>query len=613
MGLANYNKSAMGTSGKGQKGKGKGKGHAKAQGGGKQTEDEGFLCCWEDCRAARDNAPTWAGSKQCHCCKRPKGSALQPPLELMTERAYLAKLGHKDDKEKVKGKGAGKGGGKGKPADTPAGAAKTDDKLRQLRQDRLAGLKANGDKATPAPRPATATEEVAKVFADNGDAKTPQHLTITQELEDEAAQLSTLAASVIASLRGEALPPDRELPAAEQVLKGLLAGKAPFTKVEGRAQAEAAVVATKQSITNFEVAGTPENDDIMKSLRTRLERQTKALEAMEDKTPTPARCRKALMRIMAYYDDSCKEKTDAAEAGASKAVARAAQRAEQLGIMARTLENIRKEAEEAVVTLTNEHNERAANWQALNCEVTVLLQEKVDETEELDRGAQDEEMDFEDAEEATETEKQLEEAQHLADSVAKSKLTLQAQIARLEQQVASMSTSAKAPDKDNDPLSDLHLDFEANKDSLPTLLGTPTEEQRKQLLTLAAFFAAVPWNAQLPALTFHVLGALPSIIHGLTGDAIWQACWGERHPNITTAHYVPFKLLHVVKWIVEQNQTQQPDTAAQEDGRSRYTTAALEATDRTAVRPRLGLCHHLLVVGGGCDRHASGKPYCPPC
>ena len=115
----------------------------------------------------------------------------------------------------------------------------------------------------------------------------------------------------------------------------------------------------------------------MKSLRTCLACQTKELEALEDKTPTPARCREALLIIMASYEDSCKEKTDAAEAGAAQAVARAKQRAEQLDAIANTVERLREEAEQAVTTRTCEHDRRAADWKALNSEVAELLKKRL--------------------------------------------------------------------------------------------------------------------------------------------------------------------------------------------------------------------------------------------
>ena len=69
-----------------------------------------------------------------------------------------------------------------------------------------------------------------------------------------------------------------------------------------------------------------------------------------------------------------------------------------------------------------------------------------------------------------------------------------AKIAKQEEVIKKAGLAAKAPadDKDNDPANDVFLEFTADINLLPKLQGTPQGEQKKQLTTLAVFFAAVP-------------------------------------------------------------------------------------------------------------------------
>jgi len=53
-------------------------------------------------------------------------------------------------------------------------------------------------------------------------------------------------------------------------------------------------------------------------------------------------------------------------------------------------------------------------------------------------------------------------------------------------------------------------------------------------------------------MTFQLLGAAPSFIHGMVGDKIWQACWKERHPFITEDIFVPYMMMNILKTIIEQ-------------------------------------------------------------
>ena len=63
------------------------------------------------------------------------------------------------------------------------------------------------------------------------------------------------------------------------------------------------------------------------------------------------------------------------------------------------------------------------------------------------------------------------------------------------------------------------------------------------------------------------------------GDSIWQECWGEKHARITTTHIVPYSMISVLKYAVEQLNAA-PDAKAMEEGKNRWTQAKTEAAER---------------------------------
>ena len=88
----------------------------------------------------------------------------------------------------------------------------------------------------------------------------------------------------------------------------------------------------------------------------------------------------------------------------------------------------------------------------------------------------------------------------------------------------------------------------------------------------------------MPAMTFQLLGAAPSFIHGMVGDKIWQACWKERHPFITEDMFVPYKMMNILKTIIEQragSHTEEELLA----GKEQYHVAVEAAKRRRANGP----------------------------
>ena len=135
-----------------------------------------------------------------------------------------------------------------------------------------------------------------------------------------------------------------------------------------------------------------------------------------------------------------------------------------------------------------------------------------------------------------------------------------------------------APAAGGDPAADLWREFTADCDLLPKGVA-PSDATLGVLQQLSAVFVAVPWGAPLPAMQFKTLGAPPHAVHTLMGDHIWKDCWKDQREAITDGHYIPYKLLNILKWVTEQAQLS--STAEQlSSGVVRYKAVVNAATKR---------------------------------
>ena len=69
------------------------------------------------------------------------------------------------------------------------------------------------------------------------------------------------------------------------------------------------------------------------------------------------------------------------------------------------------------------------------------------------------------------------------------------------------------------------------------------------------------------------------MVHGFIGDTMWKECWGDKHARITTQRFIPYSVLNVLKFAVQQANTA-PDTATLENGKARWKEARTEAAKR---------------------------------
>jgi hypothetical protein len=110
----------------------------------------------------------------------------------------------------------------------------------------------------------------------------------------------------------------------------------------------------------------------------------------------------------------------------------------------------------------------------------------------------------------------------------------------------------------------------------PAPKGPPDASQLHTQAKRASFDSAQ--STQLPALQFESLGVLPSFIHTMVGDTIWQTCWQDRHAEISGKHWIPYKLLNITKTVVENKY--QLEDGLLEEGRKKYAEVEKAAAKR---------------------------------
>ena len=284
---------------------------------------------------------------------------------------------------------------------------------------------------------------------------------------------------------------------------------------------------------------------------------------------------------------------DGRAAGASKAAMRATARAEAADKIIQAALKLKEIAQAAAVSLNQAHLQRALLKEEHGKQVVDLLEKKLGEIELEDEP----DVVIEVEADTTTTEDERDEAQRLANLLQAQLLQLQQataiadekiaqQAAELERVKGTAAPAAIGISEDDAKrteaamLADLRIDFPADAAQVPAVdESTLTAKQTATLDNLEVLFAAVPWGGQLPAVTFHLLGAEPSFVHTLVGDAIWKACWRDRHHCVNSAQFIPFKMAGILKWMMSQRGTKHA-AAKQEEGKAQYEVVEAEAKKR---------------------------------
>ena len=568
-------RSGLGAKQQGSNGKGGGKGTAAGKGWGKGYEQEkekkeDRTCQRQGCRAAEKKHATYGGGTRCFCCGLSMAATV--PVEQLVQWAMDLRLEQEKTKRadsdtttKSTSQGAPKSPGGAAPP-----AATTPEELALLRTERLALLKAAKEGTTPK---ATAVQEVARVFIEV--AQTREKITVDPETVTAAKGLDTRAASVLTSLAEENLPSATSLKTATDIVDGMLAKS--NKAAQGKSEAHEALQTTRALISTMRSGGSPEDDEVLKLLLSRELKQAKEARALDDKAPSQMSRLSALQSLRADYARELTRQADGRTLGAAKAAERAAERSKVANQLLEVATRLRDTLETKQDFLHVSHLKRTQLKADQGEAVLQLLDEKIEAVEMEDVLFEDP-VEEHDSPAATATENDRDEARRLSSLLQQQLAQLQRAASQAEHAAAEVVVDAQPQPTADQAWHDLHLDFPAEVSQLPAS-DTMSAELKEAATKLSALLQAVPWGSTLPSVQFVHLAVLPCHMHGMVGDTIWQACWGDRHASVTSQHAVPFKLLNIAK-TVAQEIALAPTQAQKTDANERYTAVVREAATR---------------------------------
>ena len=535
--------SGAGKGGDREGGKGGGKGGKGANVKPAATGDKlDRTCQREGCRAAERQQPTWGGAFSCHCCGLSLRATL--PVEQLCDAAYQKRL----EVQRAAQKDAAAKGTGSTPAAKPTAAPRakgtpataTKEELAAKRTERLAELKEAKEVVKETP-----TQEVARVFLSEKPSQVK--LKIKEETIQEVAALDQRAKVVLDSIMAEALPSDRPLLAPPEVVKSLLAKSTEYKTDAGKGQAEAALSTTQACLATMRSGGSSDGDELLLLMEAREKKQLLELARLTDKAPSQDMRKETLSSIRQNYVKQLQAQADHRANGASKAAERADTREKLAAQILAAAQKLNEEVMEAKQQLMFVHAQRAELKKTQGEKILELIDEKLDELT-------SEDVLFEDAEEdqpaATATETERDESRRLSSLLEKQLNQLKA-AATAAETMAAQQPAVPTPTAAAEPWGDLHMDFPAEPSQLPSMENAPAD-LKEAAARVNALLQVVPWGCPLPAVQFEHLQILPAAIHTLVGDVIWKTCWGDRHMAITPQHAVPYKLLNIIKSVVEK-------------------------------------------------------------
>ena len=573
-------------------GKGGGKGADKGTAGGKggPATKHDRTCQREGCRAATKKQATFGGGCNCFACGLSLHATL--PIEQLVDWAYAERLDAKrmENLDKAQSKDKGNGKDQASPPKTPAAKAKaaatpatlTTEELATLRVQRLAEMK-----DVNSPPKDTPTQEVARVFVE--EARAPKKLELDWGEFAAAKELSTSAVAIVEALKAETMPSEDLLKPPAELVEAMIAKSAHSKSDAGKTQADAALQTTKECLATMRAGGTDDKDELFVLMAAREKRLEKEAQRLEDKQPSKKSRKLHLVSMTTDYAKALGAQADSRATGAAKATERAAARIKAADQLIAAATRLKQQAAEAHAKLSAAHQQRSQLKEAQGKEVVLLLEEKLKEVE----AEEEPDVAFDDAIEfpdTTNTEDERDEAQRFATLLQQQLLTLQTattianatiaqQAAELQRPASVGAAAAAEPQPTVAQLwHDLSLDFPAEVAQLPAHDNIDAE-LKAAAAKLHTLLSVVPWGSSLPAVQFMHLDIQPCQVHGLVGDAIWQACWTDRHAAITAQHAVPYKLLNIAK-TVAQNLTLTTTDAQKAEATDRYAAVVKDATNR---------------------------------
>ena len=573
-----------------------------------------FQCRWMGCRAAHTSRPTLGNLPHCFSCLRPKNQALSPPAgKVAPQQQQQPQLQQQQPQQQQQAttsapiptwslgctapaltpaqKRAAKRSRQrqAKAAQTPAAAAsqETAPKASAPHQSLAAKAAAALEQVTsaaeqPAPRPeGSLTDEVTKAFLNDKDSP-GKRVLVSQQLQDNVAQMSHLASLVLKSLQAEFLPTlpttppdetdqqkeDKLKSAAETLLDDTLAkqGSASLSNSKALQKAEAELATTTRALQPLLDSGLPPTDQILTLLTQKKTAQEQAITKLKTGAPSMAAQKVALAVGKQKLLEQLTLSTDRAETGKTAARERMNVRDQLLIQLTGFIDQVSEAADKADMELRSLHERRVELRQQ-------ALQKAIDLCGQREAALEEEAVVFMDAHEtATVTEQERDAALASADQQQALTSQLQQQLARFQQAAeaatagvaqqqqqhqqqqlqvqqqpqlqlqqqqqtaaaaaeaaaAATATAASAQAAEARANSDWLADFPAEESQLPKLpAAQPDEQQTAFILRLLTLKQAAKF-ASLPRMTFQQLLVAPWFVHRLVGDTIWNACWTER-------------------------------------------------------------------------------------
>ena len=463
--------------------------------------------------------------------------------------AYQARL---EEKKSAANKGSkatkDKAAGGGTPPNTTAKTL-TADQLAARRVERLAEVKQAGESPT---EPPTITQEIAKVFSDTAKPERVM-LAVDPATLQAMCNLDVGAKAVVESIKAEALPASRPLLSPEDLLDTLLMKSAEYKTDLGKDDADTALATTQSVLATMRSGGSDSNDELLLLMEAREKKQLAVTAKMAEKAPSQELRKETLATTRQVFVKQLQAQADYRAKGAAKAEERAAARHKQANEILKAAQALVKEVEEAKTKLQQAHTQSSELKRVQGTMVLEIIDTKMSEMEV-------EEVNFLDAvdrprfldSEPTATETERDEARRLS-SLLEKQLHQLKEAATAAEATAALQPAVPTPTPAAvaEPWGDLHLDFPAEPSQLPSMENAPAD-LKEAAARVNALLQVVPWGCPLPAVQFEHLQILPAAIHTLVGDVIWQACWGNRQVAITTQHAVPYKLLNIIKSVVEK-------------------------------------------------------------
>ena len=567
------------------------------------------FCPWDTCKAAQNKQSTFGSAPACFCCKRLFSS--QPPIERLVAWAYQEKLkGNQANPgtTQPKGKGSAKGGkskGKGfdknsnQNTDKEAASDLTADQLAEIRKTRLAALRTSKDakeddkdQPTPKKEDISILEEVTAAWTMEGAEGSEKALRLDQQLAQDLEEWDLQP--LFETMKHDHLPASSVLKAADVVVAGILSESKPCAGALAAGKLEAELAALRHTLVHYEAEGLEE----LKA-ETQLKIKSTAERLEKSKAPTAELQRKDVVTLKAQFIKDAQARTETALAGKQKAADRIATRTSLIQKTISMYQQLANALVDRDLAIEAAHTTKSSDVEVRDTLVCSLSDKKIEELaakEAATKGAAAAALTTAAAfvgyatgssspaataalVTGTDADPELKKALQELETFKTQQTELMQKIQDL--QAAAGTASSNPTARDNDPIHDVWLECEIDKSLIPPPKSDLAPSDQTQVTRLTSFFQAVPWAAQLPTLTFHVLGAHPSMAHSLVGDQMWKDVWGEKSSRVTTEHMVPYCILNVLKLAVEQRQ-EVPNNESLEEGRNRWAEAKRAAAARRA-------------------------------